>query len=106
MRWFGEKAKTTHEICANFEVFEEAFARGSLPPQNPSYSYLSACTSEESASSRGRIRLSMMARSVASTTGDLPKMMLTHSGKEDRASEACAIPMPRAAASPTMEVFR
>ena len=40
------------------------------------------------------------------TTGDLPKMVVTHSGKADREEEAWETPMPRAAARPTMEVLR
>lgn len=46
------------------------------------------------------------ATKVAMTTGDLPKMVVTQFGKADRAVEACETPIPKAAANPTMEVFR
>ena len=43
--------------------------------------------------------------SVANTTGDLPKIMVTQLGKVASAADACEMPIPRAAARPTMEVF-
>ena len=39
-------------------------------------------------------------------TGDLPKIITNQSGKLARESLACEIPIPSAAASPTMEVLR
>ena len=42
---------------------------------------------------------------VANTTGDLPKIMVTQLGKVESAADAWAIPIPSAAARPTMEVF-
>ena len=46
------------------------------------------------------------ASKVATTTGDLPKIITNQSGKLARESLACEIPIPSAAASPTMEVLR
>ena len=46
------------------------------------------------------------ASNVATTTGDLPKIITNQSGKLARESLACEIPIPSAAASPTMEVLR
>ena len=43
---------------------------------------------------------------VAMTTGDFPKIIITQDGKEDNASGACVIPIPRATARPTMDVVR
>ena len=42
---------------------------------------------------------------VAITTGDLPKMIVISGGNWLMEDEACAIPTPRAADSPTMVVF-
>ncbi len=43
---------------------------------------------------------------VATTTGDLPKIMVTASGNWPRAADAWDMPTPRAAERPTMVVFR
>ena len=56
-------------------------------------------------SSFGRIIFSNIAMSVANTTGDLPKIMVAQLGKVASAADACEMPIPRAAARPTMEVF-
>ena len=50
--------------------------------------------------------LSNTATIVAITTGDFPKMVVTHEGNADNEEDACETPMPKAAASPTMEVLR
>ena len=44
-----------------------------------------------------------IATRVAITTGDFPKMVVTHAGKAEREAEAWDTPMPNAAARPTME---
>ena len=54
----------------------------------------------------GRVTFRKIATRVAMTTGDLPNMVVTHSGKADREAEAWDTPMPSAAANPTMEVLR
>ena len=56
--------------------------------------------------SLGRTILSNTATIVAITTGDFPKMVVTHDGNADKDVEAWETPIPKAAASPTMEVFR
>ena len=43
---------------------------------------------------------------VATTTGDRPNTVVTQSGKAESAAGAWVIPMPSAAASPTMDMFR
>ena len=53
-----------------------------------------------------RVTFKKTATRVAITTGDLPKMVVTQSGKEAKEAEACETPIPRAAARPTMEVLR
>ena len=57
-------------------------------------------------SSRGSTRFRNTANSVAMTTGDLPKMVVTASGNCASASAACEMPTPSAADSPTMVVLR
>ena len=56
--------------------------------------------------SLGRIRFSSTAMMVATTTGDLPKIMVKLSGNWFNAPAAWEMPTPRAADSPTMVVFR
>ena len=46
------------------------------------------------------------AMSVASTTGDFPKIIVKETGKSPKEAGACAIPTPIAAASPTTVVER
>lgn len=41
-----------------------------------------------------------MAARVATTTGDFPKIVVTHAGKEARESDTCVIPIPRATERP------
>ena len=43
---------------------------------------------------------------VANTTGDFPKIMVTHSGNSAREALACVTPIPMAIESPTMVVLR
>ena len=43
---------------------------------------------------------------VASTTGDFPKIMVTHSGNCAREALACVTPIPMAMESPTIVVLR
>ena len=43
---------------------------------------------------------------VARTTGEEPKIVVTQSGKAAKEAGACVTPIPRATASPTIEVFR
>ena len=54
----------------------------------------------------GSVTFKKTATRVAITTGDLPKMVVTQSGKEAKEAEDCETPIPRAAARPTMEVLR
>ena len=46
----------------------------------------------------GSVTFKKTATRVAITTGDLPKMVVTQSGKEAKEAEACETPIPRAAA--------
>lgn len=65
------------------------------------------CTNQFASSlSLGSTMLRSTASNVATTTGDLPKIITNQSGKLARESLACEIPIPSAAASPTMEVLR
>ena len=48
----------------------------------------------------------IIATIVATTTGDFPKIVVAQSGNWDRDADAWDTPMPRAAAKPTIEVFR
>ena len=48
----------------------------------------------------------MIATTVANTTGDLPKIVVTHSGRPPSDAEACVTPEPRATASPTIALLR
>ena len=50
--------------------------------------------------------VNITAINVASTTGDLPKIVVTQSGKLASAADACETPTPIAAARPTIEEFR
>ena len=54
----------------------------------------------------GRVTFSRIATRVAMTTGDFPKIVVTHVGNADREADACDTPIPRAAARPTIEVLR
>ena len=56
--------------------------------------------------SLGRVTFKKTATKVAITTGDLPKIVVTQSGKAASEAEACDTPIPKAAASPTIEVLR
>ena len=58
------------------------------------------------ASSFGRMIFKIIATIVATTTGDFPKIVVAQSGNWDRDADAWDTPMPRAAAKPTIEVFR
>ena len=54
----------------------------------------------------GRMTFKRIATIVARTTGDEPKIVVTHQGKALRDPEACVTPIPRATDRPTIEVFR
>ena len=56
--------------------------------------------------SLGRITFSRIATQVATTTGDLPKMVVAQSGNAARELAACVTPIPNATERPTMEVLR
>ena len=48
----------------------------------------------------------IIAVSVARTTGELPKIVVTQDGNDASEAGACVTPMPRATDSPTIAVFR
>ena len=54
----------------------------------------------------GSVKFNTIATIVASTTGDFPKIVVTHSGNCARDAFACVTPIPTATASPTTVVLR
>ena len=56
--------------------------------------------------SLGSVTFRKIATNVAITTGDFPKIVVTHAGNAERDAEAWETPIPRAAARPTIEVLR
>ena len=55
--------------------------------------------------SLGSVTFRIIATNVAITTGDFPKIVVTHAGKVANAAFACVTPMPRAIDNPTTVVF-